>query len=494
LKIPPRLWRLNNLYHIVDKSGKDVIFKMNWAQRQLYDNLHYLNIILKCRQLGMSTFLDILLLDACLWNDNISAGIIAHSLEDAKEIFKTKIKYPYEHLDPEIKKLVGADTDSARKLQFTNGSAIMVGTSMRSGTLQYLHISEYGKICNKYPDKADEILSGSLNTVEAGNFIFIESTAEGRGGHFFDLCTKAQKLEVAKVPLTKLDFKYHFFPWQKHPDYRIPSDDVVLDQEAEEYFEKLEKLGISVDDEQKSWYFKKKQTQAEHMYKEFPSTGEEAFLVSNEGYFYAMYMSQAREDGRISRVPHEPGVCVDTVWDLGLDDSTVLWFVQKVRQEIRLIDYYECSDEGLAHYVSILHQKRDKLRYNYGSHWLPHDVEVREMSTGKSRKNVLRDLGVSVRVVPKLPIADGIEQSRNLIPRCWFDEKRCAKGITALENYKKTWNDKLSCYSSTPRHDNASHGADAFRGLAVVCDKLGRVDSMTEERAEDMWDKYAMGV
>ncbi len=130
------------------------------------------------------------------------------------------------------------NTDSARELLFPNNSSIRVGTSLRSGTLNYLHISEYGKLCAQTPIKAKEVKSGALNTVEAGQIIAIESTAEGRSGHFYDLCQDSQKDELAGKTLTPLDYKFHFFPWWRHPQYSLDGaefDDIVIPKEYNEF-------------------------------------------------------------------------------------------------------------------------------------------------------------------------------------------------------------------------------------------------------------------
>lgn len=156
-------WRMNNLYCITDKEGVKRIFQFNWAQEELFENMWHCNVILKARQLGVSTFVTLLFLDKVLFNSNTHAGIIAHTREDAEHLFR-KVKFAYDHLPEEIKKLRAAKTDTTRELQFSNGSHIRVGTSLRSSTLQYLHISEMGKIAARYPDKSREIMTGALNT------------------------------------------------------------------------------------------------------------------------------------------------------------------------------------------------------------------------------------------------------------------------------------------------------------------------------------------
>src|SRR3984957_4752920 len=243
-------WRINNLYHIIDKQGRKIIFKLNWAQQELYENVWYCNVILKARQLGISTYICLLFLDRCLFNPNISAGIIAHTVEDAQALFR-RVKIAYDSLPDQLKEVITAENDTAQMLKFSNGSSIRVGTSLRSSTFQYLHISEFGKICAKYPDKANEIITGSLNTVAPGQYIFIESTAEGKDGYFYDICKRAEKAKDEE--LSKIDFKFLFFPWHKEPGYRIGSN-IRIDDDLAKYFAHLYNIKIDLDDEQKAWY------------------------------------------------------------------------------------------------------------------------------------------------------------------------------------------------------------------------------------------------
>ena len=181
------------------------------------------------------------------------------------------------------------------------------------------------------------------------------------------------------------------------------------------------------------------------------------------GAYYGKEMSAAAE--RITRVPHDPAVEVETWWDLGIGDSTAVWFVQRVNSEIRFIDYIEASGEGLPFYAKALRERP----YLYSRHVLPHDVEVRELGTGKSRKEMLGGLGMqNIVVAPKLPIDDGIQAVRMLLPRAWFDAEKCKQGVEALKQYRRDWDDKLKVFRSHPLHNWASHGADAARTGAVV--------------------------
>lgn len=458
--------RLNTLYYIVDKAGKKSRFKLNWAQDELYKGMWYCNVILKARQLGLSTFVGLLFLDRCLFNSNVSAGIIAHTREDAEKLFK-RIKFSYDNLPDAIKAERRATTDSARELQFSNGSFLRVGTSMRGSTLQYLHISEFGKICAKFPEKAQEIITGSLNTIAAGQYVFIESTAEGSGGYFYEICKKAQKTEKEKLRLTELDWKFFFFPWWKDPSYTL-SEYIEPQGYLKEYFQGLEAKGINLSGAQIAWYCKKYQTQEDDMLREYPSTPEESFQGSASGLFYGRHIGQARIEKRIANVPYDENALVHTAWDLGFGDNTAIWFFQLVGKEIHLIDFYQDSGKSLAEYI---HEVK-KRSYTYGYHVAPHDIAAHEYSHGSSRLEVAKKLGLNFTVVDKLTVIEGIDAVRGMFSRCWFDSEKCREGIRMLENYRKEWDDRLARWSEKPIHDYASDASDAFRYLAVGLPKI----------------------
>ena len=188
------------------------------------------------------------------------------------------------------------------------------------------------------------------------------------------------------------------------------------------------------------------------------------FLVHAEGAYYATEMRDAKDQGRIGTVAYAPSMPVTTAWDLGVGDSTAIWFAQHVGAEVRLIDYYESSGVGLDHYVRVLNEKG----YIYGNHILPHDVRVRELGSGKSRMEVLDSLGARpISVAPQLMVDDGIQAVRSMLANCWFDAERCERGIDALRQYHREYDDNGKVWRSRPSHDWASHGSDAFRYLAV---------------------------
>jgi len=464
-------WRLNNLYYIKDKAGEKIRFRPNWAQKMLYEDMWYLNIILKARQLGMTTFIQIFMLDRCLFNDNINAGVVAHNREDAEAFFSDKIKFAYDHLPEDLKKLRRNTSDTKNLLELSNGSKIRVGTSLRSGTYQYAHISEFGKMCAKYPDKAEEVVSGTLNTVAPGQFIWIESTAEGPYGRFFDMCQTAEKLdaliESSNGDLTPLDYKFFFLPWWQHPDYMLDMK-VEIPPKSEVYFRELRnEHGIELTEVQKYWYVKKEAEQGELMKQEYPSTPAEAFERTTEVSILGKVLRAARKAGRITSLPIVRGVPVNTFWDLGRDDYTAIWFHQMVKDWHHFIFYFQDRLEDLVYYADTLKELKKEYGWIYGKHYLPHDVDVTDLSSrgGLSRRQILQTAGVNpIIVVPKIRVLnDGIEQLRNKFPEAKFDIEACAKGLEGLAGYEWQWDDINKIARKTPRPGWANHPAVSLR-------------------------------
>lgn len=463
-------WRLNNLYWITDKDGRRVQFQLNWAQERLFNDMHYQNVILKARQLGFTTFIQVFMVDACVFNSNIRAGTIAHTLNDAQAIFRDKVKYPYDNLPDQIKALVYPKTDSASELMLSNNSSIRVGTSLRSGTMQYLHISEYGKLCAKYPEKAREVRTGALNTIQAGQVVFIESTAEGQEGHFYDICEKAQTQQRTGAKLTSLDFKFHFFPWWQAPEYRIDPDGVEIPDGMAKLFDQLEQQGIKLDAAQKAWYVKKAETQQGDMKREYPSTPREAFEASVEGAYYGALMEAAEGQGRIGKFPAIKDFPVHTAWDIGRGDYTSIWFWQRMLGRVRLVGFLQNSGEGMPYYateVKKLYAERGWSRKG-ATDYVPHDARVTEWGSDKSRIEQMVGAGLKPFIATEMDVDDGINAVRALIPICEFDSEACAEGIKVLKNYRKEWDEDRGAWRDRPRHDWASHGADAFRYLAAA--------------------------
>jgi hypothetical protein len=478
-------WRISNLYKIIVKTdgdetaaGKVMDFKPNRAQRRLLKNLHGRDLILKARQLGFTTLIAIVWLDTALFSANMRCGIIAQDREAAEVIFRDKVRFAYEHIGESLNKTdwfhraMPLARDSATELLFEhNNSSVRVATSMRSGTIHRLHVSEFGKICAKYPDKAREVITGSLPAVPTDGIAIIESTAEGQDGDYYAMVKKALDAQRAEKDLSPKDWRLHFFPWWGEPGYSLDDADaakVVISEKDRKYFSEIEaSINRELSAGQRAWYVATRESEFagrdELMWQEYPGTPEEAFRVSTEGCYWAQQLADARKGGRVCRVP-TVDTPVNTFWDIGRSDSTAIWFHQHVGPEHRFIRYYEASGESLLHYVAYLKD----TGYLFGKHYLPHDAAHKRLSeSNKSIEQMLADLGINstdIIIVDRIPdLQAGIQQTRSAFRSSWFDEIGCAEGLIRLAGFKRAWNKSLGAWRSDPEENEHIHGADAFR-------------------------------
>lgn len=473
------MWRLNNLYVIVNKKKEKVIFKLNDAQRGLAEAMHTRNVIPKARQLGMSTFIQILILDSALFSDDTKCKVIAQDKDTATAIFNDKVKYAYDRLPEFIRLEHPIVKDTAQELIFSNGSSITVSTSARGGTPNILHVSEFGKIAAKDPEKAKEIITGAIPAVPIGGLIFIESTSEGADGAFAAMVNVSNRKQQEGKRLNPLDFKLHFFSWWLDPAYTIDDDSIVINKHDIAYFDRLEHvLKIKITQGMRRWYIVTREAfemdtrvklgGQELMYQEYPSTLEEAFQRSMEGTYYKDNFIKLRKENRITRVPYDPQYAVNTYWDIGQNDETAIWCIQHTNVADNVINYHEASGESFNYFVNWL----KGLQYIYGVHYLPHDAtHLRQLGLrNMTAEEMLRELtvGWSYDIVPRIPeLLTGIQQTRAVFGRCWFDEVNCAEGLKRLESYRKEWDKRNACWKVTPATSRAgkadTNGADAFR-------------------------------
>lgn len=470
-----RNWRLNNLYQIMDEDGHQCQFRPNYVQNILNRKLHTKNVVLKGRQEGITTYFCLYELDVALFNSGIRANIIAHTKPDAGTFFRDKIQFAYERLPGVIKTLRPTKVDQAAEILIDHGkgkprSGVKVTTSGRSGTVQYLHVSELGFIDYFYPKKAEEIKSGALNTVSPNCVVFIESTAKINSGLFYDICHEAMEIEQKGTRLTNMDYKFHFLPWFHIPRYSLSKEDtaeVVIPQRLTEYFKRIRmEEGIKLTSRQEAWYVKKEAEQGDDMKKEFPCFPDEAFEESLKGTYYHAQLQAARETGRIVKnLPYDPRFPVHTFWDIGVRDYMVVWFAQFIDGGIHLIDYLECADKGVADVIDMLREKK----YRYGRHVAPHDIRQRSKWDAVSPLDAAaKRLNFNFEVVPSIRIMEGIDAVRGIFPICKFNAGKCELGLRRLGSYRKTWNQILGVWDDTPRKDEAAHAADAFRMMAVT--------------------------
>ena len=491
-----RDWRLTHLYKIQDKYGETVTFSPNPVQRRFLCGMHTRNIDLKSRQHGFTTLGGLLALDTALFRSGTSCGVVMHQQKELEKIFRGKIMFAYDRLPDWLKQARPIKRlDMSGEVEFDNGSKISVGLSHRGGTLQWLWISEFGPMAAFTPQRAEEVVTGALNTLTPDGLVTIESTAHGRGGPFHGMCTRARSLghlvAAGQAALTKLDYKFHFFAWHEDAANRLDPEGVPITQELADYFAKLEvEQGIQLDAAQRAWYAKTAEVQGEKMRREHPSTPDEAFEAAIEGAYYGKELTRAEQEGRIADLPIIPGVPVNTFWDIGVSDTTAIWFHQQIGPWHHFIDYYENSGEQAEHYVRVLRERG----YLYGKHYLPHDGANTEWAgTGnKTRVQVVQDLlPGKVELVERIDnLADGIDMVRQVLARCRFDRTRCGEttpgsgrgGLPALTAYQKKWNETLSCWHDYPLHNWASNGADAFRQFAQGYPINGLNDASTKTR------------
>ena len=501
-RMASQIWRLEHLYWIENKSGGIQRFSMNAAQRRLHDGLWFRNDILKARQLGISTYAALLMLDMSLFRPNFHCGIIDKTLPDAQQKL-AKIRFAWEYLDYEDK---GADStqialarlgrmvkertgirkagvwrplsDARTRIAFSNGSDVRIGTNLRGGTLQFLHVSELAHVSVHAPWRAREIRTGAVNTVASDGYILKESTHEGgRYGVNYELTRQAME-NNAKGELSPLDFKFFFFSWFDHEGYALDGSG-RLGAEMERYFSELEiKHGLKLEANRKRWYSHMARIMGGNMKQEYPSAPEEAFHAGEEGSIYGSPMMAIREKGQIgAEFNIEPGFPLFTSWDLGLSDHTAIWLVQVFGNRIHWLDHYACSQKGLEHYVVKIREWENqygRIQMNF----LPHDAGRRDAHGHSYTEHLVRE-GVSrVRVVPRTTdVWRGINALRRLLPQSWFHERTLCRVVNAKGESEPSGLEHLELYRSRPPgasgslreepvHDEHSHSADAARTLA----------------------------
>ena len=493
---------LNAEGEVVDvKPSFTLPFKPNHAQRRFLKRLHYRNLILKARQLGFTTLIAVLWLDHALFNADQRCGIIAQDLDTAKAIFRDKVKFAYENMPALIRDRFPLVKDAADELLFAhNNSSIRVATSLRGGTIHRLHVSEFGKICAKYPEKATEVVTGSIPAVPINGVLVVESTAEGREGEFYEMVQIAQRNHASRKKLTARDHRFHFYAWWQEPKYRMDSTTVSITAADHEYFDQVEvrvrqDMGIDMvlDPDQRAWYAATRAAdfsgKEEKMWQEYPSFPDEAFQLSTAGNYYAKDMTTLRKRGGIRQVL-QLDLPVNTFWDIGNSDGCAIWFQQYMNGEDRFINYYEAHNENLRHYVEHL----TGLGYVFGTHYLPHDAAHQRLGDyNKSTQELLQELmpGQRFDIVPRVTeLINGIYATRKNLKTAYFDEKNCKLGIQRIEGYKKRFSRQDNRFTDQPDKSNGcSEGADALRQWAQA-KELGMIESYSATTPDQTNNSY----
>lgn len=489
-KLSDQMRRLTSwkIYKIKNKDWNVIPFIPNKYQIDFLKNKHKKNIILKARQLWFSTIIQLYALDCVIFYNNFSAWVIAQWLHESKSIFENKVKFAYENLPDRIKRFKEKDTDSKDTIKIENWSSMYVSSSFRSGTLQYLHISEYWKICAKFPEKAREINTGAIEAVSAENEVVIESTAEWKTGDFYDKVQRAYKLQKTGKPLNNEEYKLFFYPRWEAEEYIIDDEYLTLTSDTISYFDKLEidHWIVCTDWQKKRWQTKKEKLQ-EDMYREYPSFIEEAFFVSSEWSYYWKRVNKVYEEQRVCKVPYDPRLPLYTSWDLwwtGWGDNMDVWFFQIYGKEIRLVDWFTWVWFSIedVHY-NILKDKP----YKYDTMFFPHDGNVQSMKDHQTRADMLEALWYKVVVLENFPGALSARRSlvRDHFWYCWFDEEKCWRPLDILKEYKKKWNDSTWEFIELEEKNTARHTADSFGyWLRAIVEKLwfGKIEKNDSNR------------
>jgi hypothetical protein len=461
----------DHIYYIKDKNGDKVLFKPNSVQKTLIDNRHRRNVVPKARQHGITTCVAIHFLNMVLHAPYQTAAIIAHRESDALKIFDTKIKFVYDNIPEYFKEIMPKPVRcNTNTIVFDNGSSITADTMVRSTTLNYLHVSELGKMAAWYPLKAEEVRVGAFPAAERGE-IFVESTMEGNSGLMAELCETARNLKLAGADLTEKDYKFFFFGWHENSEYRMST--LVEQTEAEaEYFRDLIKEGVILDKEQCNWYLKEKSILGEKIKQEYPSTFEESIAASVEGAYFAHELNLMRQERRLCNVPHDNHAQVYASFDIGINDATAIVLFQLVGKEIHIIDHYEASGEDIAHYMSYL----SALPYAVYKVFLPHDAGARSLQTGRTLEGIVHeDFGFKTHVLKRDQHEIlGIDLAKNYFNRCWFDKRKTGRLIECLTLFSKEYNRRFGTWQSKSRHDQYSDSAKSFIYAMQGVDQLER--------------------
>ena len=480
-----KLWRLNNLYSVIDKHGNPVTFVMNRSQHKVYGatRQHPRALILKSRQQGISTFWLVSYFDDAIFAPFMNIGLMAQGTDEAATLLE-RAKFLWDTLDPDVKRFIGVDLkkDNTKEFSFSNGSTIFIRVSFRSTTLQRLHVSEMGKIANNYPKRAREVKTGTLQALARGNTGVIESTAEGKN-MFKEMWDEAVITKASGQQLAPKDFVPVFLSWLEDPDCLLDVPQTVS-KDAEEYFIKLEKDGLVLNAEQRNFWIAQYRELGDDVYQEYPATPEEAFRASRDGTYYArQFNADVVDAGRVMSDLYDPNLPVDVYFDLGVDDYTVMLFVQWYDGYYRVVAEYWNNGYGLYHYLDYIRDGlwlpgrfRDTVEVR--ALMFPHDIAVRELGsarrdgTAKSRLDIVQEWIIAERLswyaeaLPKVSILDGIEAVRRMMKTLYISTE-CEYLIDCLLNYSREFDDKLQVWKTTPLHNEYSHGADVLRQLAA---------------------------
>lgn len=405
-------------------------------QREVHNSLKRFNVLVCHRRFGKSVLAINQLIKTAVSKPMSKCAFVAPTYRQGKSI-------AWEYLKQYTKPLMylgGSKNETELKIELFNGSAIQIFGADHPDSLRGMGF--HGVVLDEYAIMAPRVWTEIIRPAISDHLGWVMFIGTPMGHNQF--------------------WEVYDFALRGHKDwfgqlYRASETKVIPDEEL-------------------------KQARDIMTEEQFQQEFECSFTAAVSGAYFGKLISKAEKEKRICEVPVDEHVGIETWWDLGIGDSTAIWFAQRIGDEIHLIDYYENSGESLAHYADVL----DEKNYAYERHIAPHDIQARELGTGKSRLEVAQDLGIDFEVAPKLEVDHGIESVRNALPNCWFDREKCKLGLDALRQYRKQWDEKNQVFKNKPLHDWCSHAADAFR-YGCVHDP---VDTTDWDRPIDVTTKY----
>ena len=397
----------------VEEKHISIPYSPRPLQREVHNSLKRFNVLVCHRRFGKSVLSINELIKTAVSKPMAKCAFVAPTYRQGKSIAWEYLKY---YTKP-LMYLGGAKNETELKIDLFNGSTIQIFGADHPDSLRGMGF--HGVVLDEYALMAPRVWTEIIRPAISDHLGWVMFIGTPMGHNQF--------------------WEVYDFALRGHKDwfgqlYRASETKVIPDDE-------LRQAQEIMTDEQYQQEF------------------ECSFTAAVSGSYYGKLITKADNEKRITTVPVDDHVGVETWWDLGIGDSTAIWFAQRVGEEIHLIDYYENSGESLMHYADVLEDKG----YAYERHIAPHDIQARELGTGKSRLEVANDLGIDFEIAPKLEVDHGIEAVRNTLPHCFFDREKCKLGLDALRQYRKQWDEKNQVFKNKPLHDWCSHAADSFR-------------------------------
>jgi hypothetical protein len=489
------VWRICHIYTIRSEEGKPIPFRPNEEQkevlREIYEEGSRILVILKARQLGMSTLLCLISLDTILFGTSVEAILIDYNSINAKKKLREKVIYAWDHLSPLLKAQFFVKTKSLQTGEFSLGPAALAGQegdaeakpystyiageTPRGGTFQFTHISEWWEIAARYPQRSSDILTAGWPAGEQGVRVIETTVHAGKHGEVWHIAKQGLDYKDEPLPKEQRSPKtpvVMFFPWWRKQSYREHGSASLIRPETHAYFADISKQlpGVQFDDAQKLWYQIQADTLGVFVKGQYPSLIHEVWSAPVKGAVWAEALATAKKAGRLGDVAHDGGLEVDCFFDLGAPDTTACLYVQHVSGHQHFIDY----DIGLQLDLP------DRLRhmagkgYRFGTFYLPHDAAARQkngVSFQREFEDELKSQGIQGRVVV-LPRTNNVWLGVNkfnlmLSTSIWVDEKKCAKWIESASLYRRKPDpNNAEVFTDDLVHDQHSHGADSARYMA----------------------------